>query len=293
MYGSLAGALVFNDTLWPQLNTSALRNFNWTQLQKVLNRTKASSSWKSFDVNETMKKLLQTESGNGVVSQITFLFNTTSDHSLPALIQELAQARLQAAVKNNSTSFLVSSHPLPLTKNESLRLQTVLTVLAALFILIPFCYLAASFAVFVVRERIVKAKLLQIVSGGSRIAYWVATYTWDMIMYTAIVAITMLVFVAYQDQSFIGSWTKVGAVLALLMSFGASVIPLTYCYSFAFSNHANAQVGYVVSPLDSMLTSSSSSSGVFLVLICLFIKHEFGRIFFSKSVVKLVVINAF
>ncbi len=130
-------------------------------------------------------------------------------------------------------------------------------------------------------------------SGGSRIAYWVATYTWDMIMYTAIVAITMLVFVAYQDQSFIGSWTKVGAVLALLMSFGASVIPLTYCYSFAFSNHANAQVGYVVSPLDSMLTSSSSSSGVFLVLICLFIKHEFGRIFFSKSVVKLVVINAF
>jgi hypothetical protein len=164
MYGSLAGALVFNDTLWPQLNTSALRNFNWTQLQKVLNRTKASSNWKypSFDVNETMKKLLQTESGNGVVSQITFLFNTTSDHSLPALIQELAQARLQAAVKNNSTSFLVSSHPLPLTKNESLRLQTVLTVLAALFILIPFCYLAASFAVFVVRERIVKAKLLQV-----------------------------------------------------------------------------------------------------------------------------------
>ncbi len=155
---------MFNDTLWPQLNTSALRNFNWTQLQKVLNRTKASSSWKSFDVNETMKKLLQTESGNGVVSQITFLFNTTSDHSLPALIQELAQARLQAAVKNNSTSFLVSSHPLPLTKNESLRLQTVLTVLAALFILIPFCYLAASFAVFVVRERIVKAKLLQVKS---------------------------------------------------------------------------------------------------------------------------------
>jgi hypothetical protein len=164
MYGSLAGALVFNDTLWPQLNTSALRNFNWTQLQKVLNRTKASSNWKSFDVNETMKKLLQTESGNGVVSQITFLFNTTSDHSLPALIQELAQARLQAAVKNNSTSFLVSSHPLPLTKNESLKLQTVLTVLAALFILIPFCYLAASFAVFVVRERIVKAKLLQVKS---------------------------------------------------------------------------------------------------------------------------------
>ena len=82
----------------------------------------------------------------------------------------------------------------------------------------------------------------QMVSGGGTVAYWAATYSWDMINYTATVAITMLVFEVYQDQSFIGSWTKVGAAVALLMSFGASVIPLTYCYSFGFSNPANAQV---------------------------------------------------
>lgn len=80
------------------------------------------------------------------------------------------------------------------------------------------------------------------VSGAGCVAYWAATYSWDMIIYAATVAITMLVFVAYQDQSFIGSPTKAGAAVLLLMSFGASVIPLTYCYSFGFSNHANAQV---------------------------------------------------
>lgn len=73
-------------------------------------------------------------------------------------------------------------------------------------------------------------------------SYWSATYTWDLITYAATLAVTMLVFELYQDKAFISSWTKTGATLAVLMSFGASVIPLTYCYSFGFSNHANAQV---------------------------------------------------
>lgn len=86
------------------------------------------------------------------------------------------------------------------------------------------------------------------VSGASCVSYWLATYTWDLITYAATVAITMLIFELYQDKSFIGSWTKAGATFAVLMSFGASVIPLTYCYSFGFSNHANAQVGIIPIP---------------------------------------------
>lgn len=41
-------------------------------------------------------------------------------------------------------SLRVSSHPLPLTVAESLQLDTVLAVLAAVFILIPFCYLSGD-----------------------------------------------------------------------------------------------------------------------------------------------------
>lgn len=52
----------------------------------------------------------------------------------------------------------------------------------------------------------------------------------------------MLVLVLYKDQSFTGSWAKASAAIALLIAFGLAVVPLTYCYSFAFSNHANAQV---------------------------------------------------
>lgn len=38
----------------------------------------------------------------------------------------------------------IRSHPLPLTQEESLTLDTVLSVLAAIFVLIPFCYLSGA-----------------------------------------------------------------------------------------------------------------------------------------------------
>ena len=40
----------------------------------------------------------------------------------------------------------IQSHPLPLTQEESLQLDTVLNVLAAVFLLIPFCYLSGEVA---------------------------------------------------------------------------------------------------------------------------------------------------
>jgi hypothetical protein len=52
----------------------------------------------------------------------------------------------------------------------------------------------------------------------------------------------MLVLALYQDQTFTGSCAKASAAIALLIAFGLAVVPLTYCYAFAFSNHANAQV---------------------------------------------------
>ena len=159
-----AGALVFNDTLWPKLNTSSLRNLNETQVERLFNSSaygfRVTQNSSSF--NRTFTNLVQSSTGQGIFSPVTLLFNTTSDHSLPALIQELMQARLKANLGDESATLKISNHPLPLTKTEFLELQTVLSVLAALFVLIPFCYLGATFAVFIVRERMVKAKLLQV-----------------------------------------------------------------------------------------------------------------------------------
>ena len=41
-------------------------------------------------------------------------------------------------------SLMTRSHPLPLTSEESIQLDFILMVLAALFVLIPFCYLSGA-----------------------------------------------------------------------------------------------------------------------------------------------------
>jgi len=167
-----AGALVFNDTLWPQVNTSSLRNVDLLRLEKYIGTARNTNISTQHNKNGTLGHLytLKTKNGTGLLSPVTLLYNTTSDHSLPALVQEVAQARFRARIKNSSATLRIWSHPLPLTKNEALRVQTILTALAALFTLIPFSYCAASFAVFVVQERVVKAKLLQVVLPNSTVS---------------------------------------------------------------------------------------------------------------------------
>ena len=44
------------------------------------------------------------------------------------------------------------NHPLPLTTEESIQLDFILMVLAALFVLIPFCYLSGARAALFVSQ---------------------------------------------------------------------------------------------------------------------------------------------
>ena len=54
-------------------------------------------------------------------------------------------------------------------------------VLIAIFIIGAMSFVPASFVVFLVYERSIKAKHLQCVSGLNRVIYWLANYTWDMV----------------------------------------------------------------------------------------------------------------
>ena len=54
-------------------------------------------------------------------------------------------------------------------------------VLIAIFIICAMAFVPASFVLFLVYEKSIKAKHLQIVSGISRVIYWIANYCWDMV----------------------------------------------------------------------------------------------------------------
>ena len=62
-----------------------------------------------------------------------------------------------------------------------LSYQRVVDVLVALCVVFAMCFVPASFVVFLVNERVNKAKHLHLVSGVRPYIYWLANYAWDMV----------------------------------------------------------------------------------------------------------------
>ena len=173
---------------------------------------------------------------------VTVLHNTSSYHSLPAAAASLVESSYRSILNRSTASFKVTTHPLPLTPTEKSQFNTFLSVLAALFVLVPFCYLPAAFSIFIVKERISKAQHIQLVSGASPFAYWVSTYLWDITNYLFIVGIVQLVFQAFGNAEFVGTPNKAAGTFVLILLFGFSTIPLSYLYSFGFDSPSAAQV---------------------------------------------------
>ena len=194
------------------------------------------------------------------------MHNSSSNHALAAFIGEASAAAWRAvwgaapagsdddgeAVMGGGGgsargTYEVWNHPLPLTARQELEIKLILSLFAALFVLVPFCYIPAASAVFVVKERAVKAKHLQLVSGASASAYWAATFLWDFIMYVLMhTGVVMAVFAAYGEPAFVGSTAQAAAVALLLIAYGAASLPLVYCYSYLFEGHSTAQVSIMI-----------------------------------------------
>ena len=73
----------------------------------------------------------------------------------------------------------VTNHPLPLSYLEQITFDAIITVVAAIFVLIPYTFFPANCVAFLVKEREVKAKHLQLLSGLKPSAYWLAAYIFD------------------------------------------------------------------------------------------------------------------
>lgn len=181
-------------------------------------------------------------------SSYTIFHNSSHYHALPILGAELTASRLSSVWgnKGNTTYYRLRNHPLPLTEEGRVLMQTFLTIFAALFVLIPFCYLPAQFCTFVVKERTIKAKHLQLVSGVHPVIYWISNFVWDMINYLIVISCCMIVFFLYESPQFSGTAAQAWGTFYLLFLYGLAVIPMSYCYSFLFTNHSSAQVGVTV-----------------------------------------------
>eukprot|EP00467_Chlorarachnion_reptans_P011068 CAMPEP_0114538360 /NCGR_PEP_ID=MMETSP0109-20121206/30099_1 /TAXON_ID=29199 /ORGANISM="Chlorarachnion reptans, Strain CCCM449" /LENGTH=2283 /DNA_ID=CAMNT_0001722369 /DNA_START=209 /DNA_END=7060 /DNA_ORIENTATION=- len=172
----------------------------------------------------------------------TILHNSTYYHALPAGLSELHQARLRAA-KGPQAYVRVRNHPLPLTKIASLYIDTLLTLFAAIFLLLPFCYLPGTLSMFWVRERELHVKHVHFVSGVTPLQYWLTAFLWDVTCVAIIDAIFIFVLMIYGNDEFIGTVERAWATYLLVLAYGMAVVPLSLLLSYAFSSASSAQVG--------------------------------------------------
>ncbi len=189
-----------------------------------------------------------------IPSAFSILHNTTSPHSMAIYNGALVSSAFAQCSPVNAFDtgghtrtrpvYLVKNHPLPVSIKQALETKIVLSVLASLFVLVPLCYIPASFIPFLVKERVSKSKHLQNVSGVSLYTYWIATYVWDMFLFCILSSFCMLAFKVYEgDEGIFTSDTESTlAVFSLITMYGCAAVPLSYIYSLPFDNHSTAQI---------------------------------------------------
>lgn len=189
-----------------------------------------------------------------IASDYTIMHNSTCIHGVSYFGTELmAAAMLKCRYSNDDVAttngngydgfYLNKNHPLPLTARQTLENKLILSLLASIFILIPLCYIPASFVSFIVKERETKAKHLQFISSISPNLYWLATYLWDLGLFLVLIVFIMISFYIYGEEAaviFISNTESASAIFVLLLTYGMSVLPLCYLYSNMFTSHSTA-----------------------------------------------------
>lgn len=95
-------------------------------------------------------------------------------------------------------------------------------------------FLAASFVVFLIKERETNSKHLQVVSGVKFTVFWTSSFLFDFVNYLIPCFGLIIVLLAFENDDF-DTTEMLGLFFLVLLFYGWSVIPFMYLFSFAFT----------------------------------------------------------
>mmetsp|Transcript_26423 Transcript_26423/g.39214 ORF Transcript_26423/g.39214 Transcript_26423/m.39214 type:complete len:1955 (+) Transcript_26423:136-6000(+) len=184
-----------------------------------------------------------TVAGESTLNDLSYnvMINGSAVHGAGVYMNLVHEAFLQVLTGVGAASITVRNYPLPRTWEQENNAASVDAFTAALFFMIAFCFIPASYAAFIVKEKEVKAKHQQIISGVSIYAYWFSTFAWDVLSYLPTVALVICIVLAFG----VDNYTKNDggtATFLLFLLFGPAVAAFTYLMSFIFTSHSTAQL---------------------------------------------------
>ncbi|CAL9065166.1 unnamed protein product [Musa banksii] len=170
----------------------------------------------------------------------TVLHNSSCQHAAPTYINLMNAAILKMATGNEHLMIQTRNHPLPMTISQRSQRHDLDAFSASIIVNIAFSFIPASFAVTIVKEREVKAKHQQLISGVSVLSYWVSTYIWDFVSFLFPTSLAVILFFMFDLNQFVGTGCFLPTIV-LFLEYGLAIGSSTYCLTFFFSEHTIAQ----------------------------------------------------
>uniref|UniRef100_A0A3Q3XHW1 P-type phospholipid transporter n=1 Tax=Mola mola TaxID=94237 RepID=A0A3Q3XHW1_MOLML len=212
-------------------------------------------------------------------NNVKIWFNNKGWHSIGSFLNVMnngiLRARLQAGKDPTKFGITAHNHPLNLTKEQLSQVALMTTsvdVLVSICVIFAMSFVPASFVVFLIQERVNKAKHMQFISGVQPFLYWLANFVWDMCNYIVPATLVIIIFVCFQQEAYVSS-TNLPVLALLLLLYGWSITPLMYPASFFFKIPSTA---YVVLTSVNILIGINGSVSTFVLE--LFGGNEIGGI---------------
>ncbi|RHY02223.1 hypothetical protein DYB36_008551 [Aphanomyces astaci] len=175
--------------------------------------------------------------------------NTTGPHASVLHKALLDEALYRKVTGNNDLTLRLTSKPLPLTNYSKVKLSTLLSFMAPIFVLLAFSLYTASVVPYLVKERdpTANAKHQQLVSGVGVPAFWLANLAWDLVVYAVPCATGLVAIYLFDITPYTGVDCKTCATSpfpAIVLSFvllGFALVSFCYVLSFVLKSAASSQ----------------------------------------------------
>uniref|UniRef100_A0A8C3WQU9 ABC transporter domain-containing protein n=1 Tax=Catagonus wagneri TaxID=51154 RepID=A0A8C3WQU9_9CETA len=181
--------------------------------------------------------------GNHTV--VTALFNNQAYHS-PAVALALVDNVLLKLLSGARASLTVFNHPQPESRTD--KLESILGPKGhylVINLLFGIAFLSSSFSILTVKERCIKTKQVQFISGVRVATFWLFALLWDLLSFLVPTLLLLVVFLYYNEEAFTQQ-ENVLAVILMLMLYAWAIIPFVYLASFCFGAPGSACVRLIV-----------------------------------------------
>ncbi|NXL55933.1 ABCA4 protein, partial [Chordeiles acutipennis] len=247
----------------PVLHVSGDQVVNFlSDLGRMMNMTGGQTSLAAAKEISNFLKYMETE------DNIKVWFNNKGWHAMVSFLNVANNAILRANLRTGQApeeyGITAVNHPLNLTK-EQLSEVTVLTTsvdaLVAICVIFAMSFIPASFVLYLIQERVTKAKHLQFVSGVSPVIYWLTNFVWDIVNYALSAGMVVVIFIGFNKKAYT-SPTNLPVLVALLLLYGWAVIPMMYPASSFFNVPSTA---YVALSCINLFVGINSSAMTFIL----------------------------